>query len=202
LLATPAAVGMLVFAGPITATVFGRGAFSPHDVQMTAYALMTYSFGMLGMSLVKVLVPGYFARQDTKTPLRAGLISLAVNIGLNVAIVLPAAKMGFPAPHALLAVSTSIAAGLNTYLLWRGLWREGVYVASPGWPGLIARIVAANLLMAAVLWWLGGDLQSWVATGSLERVWRCALCVGAGAAVYFAALYVFGMRYRHLATRP
>jgi putative peptidoglycan lipid II flippase len=202
LLATPAAVGLLVLAGPLTATMFGRGEFSATDVEMTSYALMTYSFGMLFMSLVKVLAPGYFARQDTRTPLRVSLISLGVNMALNVFVVLPAAYFGFPAPHALLAVSTSVSAAVNTALLWRGLSREGVYVASPGWAALFARIVAANAIMAGVLLWIAGDLESWIAASSFERVWRCALCVGTGAAAYFAALYVFGMRYRHLASQP
>lgn len=200
LLATPAAVGMLVFAGPLTATIFGHGEFGAHDVQMTSYALMSYAFGMLGMSLVKVLAPGYFARQDTRTPVRVGFIALGVNMALNLAIVLPAAKMGAAAPHALLALSTSAGAAVNTALLWRGLRKAGVYAPSSGWGLLLARIVAANLVMAVLIVWLAGDLGSWLAAGAMERVWRCALCVGAGAAVYFAALYAFGMRYRHLAT--
>jgi putative peptidoglycan lipid II flippase len=160
---------------------------------------MAYSVGFLGMSLVKVLAPGYFARQDARTPVRIGLIALAVNIGLNVLVVLPAARLGFPAPHALLAISTSISAAVNTALLWRGLRRSGFYLASPGWPALLARILAANLVMAAGLWWLAGDLQSWVAAPVLERIGRCAVGVFGGAAAYFAALYLFGLRYRHVA---
>jgi putative peptidoglycan lipid II flippase len=202
LLATPAAVGLLVFAGPLTATIFGHGEFNAHDVQMTTYALMTYSFGLLGMSLVKVLAPGYFARQDTRTPLRIGLIALGVNMGLNVLVVLPAARMGFPAPHALLALSTSISALLNTALLWRGLGKSGVYKPSAGWRALIARITVANLVMAALIIWMAGDMQTWLAATSLERIWRCALCVGAGAGVYFACLYGLGLRYRHVAVHP
>lgn len=201
LLATPAAVGMLTFAGPLTATIFGRGEFSARDVEMTSYALMTYSVGLLGMSLIKVLAPGYFARQDTKTPVRVGLISLGVNVGLNVLVVLPAAHWGFRAPHALLATSTSISAVVNTALLWRGLRTSGVYTPSSGWPGLLTRIVAANAVMGALLVWMGGDLQGWIDSGALARVWRCGLCIVAAAGVYFAALYVFGMRYRHLANQ-
>jgi putative peptidoglycan lipid II flippase len=190
---------MLVFAVPMTATVFGHGEFTARDVQMTSYALMAYSVALLGMSLVKVLAPGYFARQDTRTPVRVGLIALGVNIGLNLVIVLPAARLGFPAPHALLAVSTSISSVVNTALLWRGLQRSGVYLASPGWPVLLTRILAANLVMAGALWWLAGDPQAWVTASALERVGRCAVGVLGGAVVYFAALYVFGLRYRHVA---
>jgi putative peptidoglycan lipid II flippase len=198
LLASPAAVGMLFFAAPITATIFGRGEFSPRDVEMTSYALMTYSVGMLFMSLVKVLAPGYFARQDTRTPVRMGLIALGVNIGLNLLIVLPAARMGFPAPHALLAISTSISAAVNTFLLLRGLRKADVYTPGPGWVALLVRIVAANAVMAGALMWLNGDLQGWMEAGALARAGRCALSIGAAATLYFAALYVFGMRYRHV----
>jgi putative peptidoglycan lipid II flippase len=198
LLTMPAAVGMLVFAGPITATIFGRGQFSLHDVQMTSYALMTYSFGMLFMSLVKVLAPGFFARQDTGTPVRAGMISLGVNVALNLAIVLPAAHAGFNAPHALLAISTSLAAGLNTVLLLRGLRKAGVYTPAAGWPALMGRIVVASAVMAGALLWLGGDLDGWMAAGAMARVGRCALCIGGAAALYFGVLYALGLRYRHV----
>jgi len=199
LLTTPAAVGMLVFAGPITATIFGRGEFSAHDVQMTSYALMTYSFGMLFMSLVKVLAPGFFARQDTRTPVRVGMIALGLNVGLNLAIVLPAAHAGFPAPHALLAVSTSLSAAVNTWLLLRGLRRAGVYSPAAGWGALMGRIVVANAVMGGALLWMGGDMDSWMAAGSAARVGRCALCIGAAAGLYFAVLYALGLRYRHVA---
>lgn len=199
LLATPAAVGMLVFAGPITATIFGRGEFSEHDVHMTSYALMAYSFGMLFMGLVKVLAPGFFARQDTRTPVRAGIIALGLNVGLNLAIVLPAAHAGFAAPHALLAISTSLSAALNTVLLLRGLRRAGVYSPAAGWPTLMMRIVMANAVMAGALLWMGGDLEGWMAAGTLVRVGRCALCIGGAAALYFGVLYALGLRYRHVA---
>jgi putative peptidoglycan lipid II flippase len=118
-----------------------------------------------------------------------------------VIVVLPAARMGFPAPHALLAISTSISAAVNTFLLLRGLRKADVYTPSPGWTVLLVRIVAANGVMAFALVWLGGDLQSWMSAGALARVGRCALCIGAGAGLYFAALYAFGMRYRHLASQ-
>src|SRR5699024_333145 len=148
LLATPAAVGMLVFAGPITATIFGRGEFSAHDVQMTSYALVSYSFGMLFMSLVKVLAPGVFARRDTRTPMWVGAVALGLNVALSVSFVLPASWARFSAPHALLAVSTSRAAGLYTVLPLRGLRKAGVYSPAAGWGGLMARILVANVLMA------------------------------------------------------
>jgi putative peptidoglycan lipid II flippase len=198
LIISPAAVALLVFAGPLTATTFGYGKFDAHDVQMASYALMAYSWGLLGFSLVKVLAPGYFARQDTKTPVRVGLIALGVNIGLNVAVALPAVKLGFPYPHILIATSTCVSAAVNTTLLWRGLARAGVYHAQAGWGVLIARILFANAAMAALLIWLGGDLQGWLTESPWYRAGRLAFCIVAGAATYFAALYLAGTRLRHV----
>jgi putative peptidoglycan lipid II flippase len=197
-LVSPAAVAMLVFAGPLTATTLGYGEFDGHDVRMSSYALMAYSWGLLGFSLVKVLAPGYFARQDTKTPVRVGLIALGVNIALNVAVVLPAKHFGFPYPHVLIATSTCVAAALNTTLLWVGLRRQGVYHARRGWAALLGRVVVANVAMAALLLWLGGDLQSWLDQSAVQRAARLAMCVAVAITVYFAALFVAGTRLRHV----
>jgi len=202
LLASPAAVALLVIAGPLTATIFGYGKFDEHDVRMSSYSLMAYSWGLLGFSMVKVLAPGYFARQDTKTPVRVGLIALGVNMGTNLLVVLPVSHFDlFPYPHALLATSTSLSAAVNTVLLWRGLRRADVYQFSPGWPTFVGRILAANLVMGIALWWIAGDFQSWVTSSPLERAGRLTLCIGAGAAAYFVTLFVLGMRYRHILNR-
>ena len=202
LLATPAAVAMLVIAGPLTATILGRGAFNGRDVTMTSYALMAYAGGLLGMSLVKVLAPGYFARQDTRTPLRMSLVSLAVNVLINLLVVAPAAWRGYRAPHALLALSTSASAIVNTVLLWRGLHRAGVWRPARGWTPLIARVLAANVAMAALLAWLAGDLAGWLALSPLHRAARCLGCIAAGAAGYFATLLLLGVRYADVAAVP
>jgi len=197
-LASPAAVAMLVFAGPMTATIFGYGKFSDRDVQMASYALMAYSWGLLAFSLVKVLAPGYFARQDTKTPVRVALIGLGINMAINLFIVLPAYWAGFPIPHVLLATATCTGAAINSFLLWRGLKRAGVYTPRVGWRALLLRALFANTAMASLLWWLGGNLAAWTASAPLARAARLAGCIAAAAVVYFAALYVTGMRVRHL----
>jgi putative peptidoglycan lipid II flippase len=202
LLVSPASVAMLVFAGPMTATIFGYGAFTTHNVHMASYALMAYSWGLLGFSLVKVLAPGYFARQDTRTPVRVGLISLGVNVSANLAVVLPANYLGFPYPHVLLATSTCLAAAVNTLLLWRGLVKTGVYRPRPGWSALLARILFANVAMAALLLWLAGDLEGWLATPPLARALKLAACIAAGAATYFAALFFSGLRLAQMRAGP
>jgi putative peptidoglycan lipid II flippase len=197
-LVSPAAVAMLVFAGPLMATTLGYGEFDAHDVRMGTYALMAYSWGLLGFSLIKVLAPGYFARQDTRTPVRVGLIALAVNMALNIAAVLPAKYFGFPYPHILIATSTCVSAAVNTTLLWIGLKRQGVFKARPGWGAMIARVLFANAVMAGLLLWVGGDTQSWLDQPALERAGRLALCIAGAAAAYFAALFVAGTRLSHV----
>jgi putative peptidoglycan lipid II flippase len=194
LLVSPAAVAMLAFAGPLTATTFGYGKFSAYDVDMASYALMAYSWGLMGFSLVKVLAPGYFARQDTRTPVRVGFIALGCNMALNVAVVIPAKKLGFPAPHILLATATCVSAAINTALLWRGLVKTGVYKPKAGWGVLIARILFANAVMAALLVWMAGSTADWLALPPLHRASRLAGCIVAAAATYFAALYISGVR--------
>jgi putative peptidoglycan lipid II flippase len=191
----PAAVALFFLAGPLTATFFGHGRFSPHDVTMSSYALMAYSFGLLGFSFVKVLAPGYFARQDTRTPVRVSFVSLGVNIGLNVLVVAPLVYFKLlPAPHAFLALSTGISACTNSALLYRGLRRTQLLRPGPGWGRLLARVAGACAVMGAALWWLAGDMRRWFAMHTWERVLHTAICVAAGAAVYFAALYAAGAR--------
>ena len=194
----PAATGLLLLAGPLIATLFGYGEFDARDVRMSGYALMAYSFGLLGFSLVKVLAPGYFARQDTKTPVRVGIIALATNMGFNLAVVVPAWLNGFPAPHALLALSTGISALVNATLLYRGLRRQGVYTPSANWRRLLPRVAIASAALAAFLWWLSGDWSAWTAWRAAARAARLLLCVGGGAVTYFAVLWLAGVRLRDL----
>jgi putative peptidoglycan lipid II flippase len=204
LLVTPAAVGLLVLAGPLIATIYGYGEFNDRDVHMTTYALMMYALGLLGFSMVKVLAPGYFARQDPRTPVRVGMISLGVNMGFNVLVVLPLARSGFPAPHVLLAFSTGMGAVINSALLFRGLRRAGVYHAAPGWRKFALQVLLANIAMGLALWWSGGGLERWLEYGAWERAWRLGACVAGGAAVYFAVLWLTGFRQQehiHLARK-
>jgi putative peptidoglycan lipid II flippase len=191
----PAAVALFVLAGPLTATFFGHGRFTAHDVTMSSYALMAYSFGLLGFSFVKMLAPGYFARQDTRTPVRVGFISLGVNIGLNLAIVAPLVYFKkLPAPHAFLALSTGISACTNAVLLYRGLRKRGVLNPAPGWARLALQVSVASVVMGISVWWLAGDLDRWFAMRTWERALQTMLCVTAGAIMYFTTLFAVGTR--------
>lgn len=199
LVTVPATVGLVLLAGPLTATIYGHGHFVARDVTMGAYALMGASFGLLGYSLVKVLAPGYYARQDTRTPVRVGLVALAVTMAFNLLVVVPAWYEGFVAPHALLALSPGVGAYVNVWLLHRGLVRRGVFVPSAEWRVLLGRqMPLANAAIAAFLWWSAGAWDAWIGAPSLVQVGRLTVCVGGGIAIYVGVLYGLGLRYRHL----
>ena len=195
----PATLALVVLAGPLTVAIFHYGKFDEHDVRMSSLALMAYATGLLAFSMVKVLAPGYFARQDTRTPVRIGIQALGVNMGLNLAIVLPLALMhDRPGLHALLALNNGIGAWYNSTMLYRGLKRQGVLKHGPGFGRMLWQVVAANVVMVAFLWFVAGETQRWIDMNTWHRVgWMTVLVVG-GAALYFGTLYVLGMRVRHL----
>jgi putative peptidoglycan lipid II flippase len=198
------ALALVVLAGPLTVTIFHYGKFDEHDVRMSSLALMAYASGLLAFSMVKVLAPGYFARQDTRTPVRIGVQSLGVNIGLNLLVVLPLALAypGRPGLHALLALNNGIGAWYNSTMLYRGLRRQGVLHHASGWRRMLWQVAAGNVLMVAFLWWVAGDTQRWVEMGAWARAqWMTLLVVGGGG-IYFATLYILGMRVHQLRVRP
>lgn len=194
----PAAVGLLMLSGPLIATIFGYGAFTHRDVLMCGYALMAYSLGLIGFSMVKVLAPGYYARQDTKTPVKVGLIALSVNMGFNLGVVVPALLSGFPVPHILLAISTGLSALVNSALLYRGLRRDGIFRPSAAWKKLLPQIGLGTVAMAAFLWWISGDWEAWSGWSATHRAAWLGVSVVGGIAVYFATMWVAGARPRDL----
>ncbi|MFK8028742.1 MAG: murein biosynthesis integral membrane protein MurJ [Gammaproteobacteria bacterium] len=197
LITVPAAAGLLLLSGPLIATVFQYDAFDARDTYQAVFSLSAYSIGLVGFSFVKVLVPGYFSRQDAKTPVKIGVITLIFNIFANVAFVVPMLKTGFVAPHMGLALATSIAAWLNAGLLWRGLRRAGVMEAQPGWPKLIMQVAVATLTMGVLLVFLKGDTAEWVSWSLRERVFKLAVLIPAAIVVYFAMLALLGVRTGH-----
>ena len=194
LVGMPATVALLILAGPLLVTMFQYGKFSAHDVEMSSRSLMAYGLGLLAFMLIKVLAPGFFARQDTRTPVRIGLIALGVGLIIKLALVFPLAHVG-------LALSSSLAAFLNAALLYRALRREGVYTPEPGWLRLMAQVAFANTVMGALLWWGVGDWMSWAQWHAMERVMHLMLWVVAGAASYFACLWITGVRYHHFRSK-
>jgi putative peptidoglycan lipid II flippase len=186
----PSAIGLMVLAGPMMATLFYSGNFTAADVQMATQSLWAYSLGLVAFMAIKVLAPGFYSRQDTKTPVRIAVIAMFANMALNLALMLPLA-------HAGLALATTLSACLNATLLWRGLRRDGAYRPSAGWPLLLLRGAAASLLMGLALWWGTSDMAAWLNADSWERVARLLTWILIGIVVYFAALLASGVRPRH-----
>ena len=194
LIAVPATVGLFMLSGPLIATIFFGGEFVASDVAMAQFSLMAYSLGLVGFVLVKVLAPGYFARQDTKTPVRIGVIALVVNMGLNVALVVPWVRADLPGPHAGLALATACSAFLNAGLLLRGLRRAGVWQPRAGWRRYLLQVAVSAGVMAVLLHNFVPPLSAWLETSVTARWLWTAAAVSGGAAVFGGALLAVGLR--------
>jgi putative peptidoglycan lipid II flippase len=155
---------------------------------------VAFSGGLLGFILVKVLAPGFYARQDTRTPVRVGMIAMGVNIVLSMALV-------FTFKHVGLALAITLSAFVNAALLYRLLRSHGVYLPESGWPRYFLRILLATTLMGLVLAWGVGDLGEWLKAAAGVRAFRLTVLVVGGVFVYAVALLLFGVRPRELLLR-
>ncbi|RRJ83533.1 murein biosynthesis integral membrane protein MurJ [Aestuariirhabdus litorea] len=189
LIGLPSALALFVLAEPLIATIFHYGAMQDRDVMMAAMSLRAYASGLLAFMLIKVLAPGYFARQDTKTPVRIAIKAMVANMVLNLILV-------WPLQHAGLALATSLSAVLNAGLLYWGLRQAGVFELQPGWVPYLVRLLLANLAMVAVLLWLVAGVDAWLQWDWLRRSTEMALLVGAGLVTYGAVLLLSGARPR------
>ena len=202
LIAIPAALGLIVLAEPLVATIFYGGAFDFNDVQMTALALQAFAIGLVGFSFVKILAPAYFARHDTRTPVRMALIALAVNFALSVFLAWYLTRIGYAASHAGLALAISVAALLNAWLLYRGLRRDGVVQHSAGWGKLLLQTTVAAIVMVLVVEYLDRPIEWWIDVGAMTRVAWLGVVITAGAASYGLVLVLLGLRFSSLGMRP
>lgn len=189
LLAAPSALALAILAVPLIATLFFHGAFSVDDVFRTREALVAYSIGLTGLILVKVLAPGFYARQNVRTPVRIALISLFATQVMNLAFV------GW-LQHAGLALSIGLAACLNAILLYRGLRRQNIYTPQPGWPGFVLKLVLAMAVMGLALRFSMGQESQWLQHGTLDRIIHLSWLVALGMTTYFATLWALGFRLR------
>ncbi|MCJ7591691.1 MAG: murein biosynthesis integral membrane protein MurJ [Woeseiaceae bacterium] len=194
LIAIPASIGLFVLADPLVAVLFFGGVFDEQAVRMTALGLKAYAAGLVGFSLVKILAPAYFAREDTKTPVRMAVVALVVNLVLSVGFAVTMLAYGVAGPHAGLAAATSLAAILNAALLYRGLIKGKILRHSNGWPLLLLRVGLANVVMLAVIYQLNRPLEWWIAASMTTRVGWLSVTVVASGAAYFAALLLTGTR--------
>ncbi|MDA8554268.1 murein biosynthesis integral membrane protein MurJ [Luminiphilus sp.] len=193
LIAIPATVALAFLAEPLLVTLFQYGAFGAQDRVMAAVSLQAYSLGLGAFMLVKVLAPGFYAREDMKTPVRIGIIAMGTNMVLNLLFVLPL-LWWFNIGHAGLALATSVSAWLNAALLYRGLRLHGM-LSITGIPvGWMIRIVLATLLMTLVLWWFTPNITLWENWTAWHRGYRLVgLCFG-GLCAYAIGLWIQGLR--------
>ncbi len=194
-LSVPCAVALLVFAEPLVATLFHRGALTDRDVEQIALALAGYGAGLVGLVAIKVLAPAYYASQDIRTPVKIAVAVLVITQLLNLAFVPWLAHTG-------LALSIGLAALVNAAWLLVVLLRRGTYAPRPGWGRLLLQVVAASVLMAVLLAWSAQSLD-WIALKQQQwqRMGWLALIIAAAAMLYFGALWAAGLKLRQLLHR-
>jgi putative peptidoglycan lipid II flippase len=193
LLAVPAAVALAVLALPLIAMLFQYGRFSVEDAWMTRQALVAYSVGLVGMILVKILAPGFYARQNVRTPVKIGLVTLVATQLMNLALV-------GPLRHAGLALAIGLGACLNAGLLYFYLRKSEIFVPQPGWPLFILKVLASVFFMAVVLFSTMGEPAWWLQAGWLKVPGVLGLVL-LGTAAYAACLLAFGFRPRDFSRR-
>ena len=218
MIGVPACLGLMLCAEPLIATLFQHGEFGARDTAMARLSLVAQATAVPAFLLVKVLAPAFYSRQDTKTPVKAAVASVIGNALFTVALMAglllltdigreameasggsPFAALGrIPGAHACLALAIALAGWLNAIQLWWYLRRAGVYATQPGWRRFLRQLavaaVALVMVVAAILW----QWQEWTTWPWWERVWRLAVVVGAGALAYVGALWLQGIRPRHL----
>ena len=214
LIALPAALALVLLAKPMIATLFQHGRYNAFDTDMATLSLTTLSCGLPAFALVKVLAPAFYARQDTRTPVRAAVVAMLVNMALNIIFVLalfawwhaPAdldhglidGLARVPGLHMALGAASALAGYLNLTQLWLALRRQGVYRAQPGWARHLGRTLLACALLVVVLLlgrWLWPD---WTTPPAWVRLWRLLALLAAGGGAYLAALFALGFRVREL----
>ena len=187
LLASPAAIALGLLAVPLIATLFWHGEFTRTDVIMTRHALIAYAVGLIGIILVKVLAPGFYARQNIRTPVRVAIATLVVTQLLN-AVFVPWLR------HAGLALAISVGATFNALWLWILIRRSGHYRAEPGWTAFLLKLAVALYMMGGALWYAMGSESSWFEIAATARAVKLALVIAAGTAAYFGSLRIMGFR--------
>lgn len=198
LVGMPAAVGLMLLAEPMTATLFYYGKFTPLDVQMVAASMLAMGVAIPAFMISKILLPAFYSRHDTKTPMRAAVYTVIVNVVLTVAIVIPLWKNGVQAAHAGIALATALAGIFNTFMLWRYLMRLGVYQPEKGWAKLMLQIALGLLLMTVAVLACRYFVGDWTQYVWWSRVLLLLGAILAGAAAYGLVLIATGLRPRHL----
>ncbi len=179
----------MVLAQPIIMVLFMRGAFSQIEVLQVSYALFAYLSGLISFMFIKVLAPGYYARQDTKTPVKIGIIAMVANMVFNLML---APFYGYVG----LAIATTLSATLNAILLYLGLKKQNVFTLPFSSIFFIFRLMIAALVMAGVVFYLSPNFDVWLAMSFPKQVMKLMFCIGTGMFSYFVSVLILGIRIR------
>ncbi|WP_425669087.1 murein biosynthesis integral membrane protein MurJ [Vibrio owensii] len=191
LLGIPAMLGLMVLAKPMLMVLFMRGEFSPQDVHQASLSLLAYASGLLNFMLIKVLAPGYYSRQDTKTPVKYGIIAMVTNMVFNAIFAYFYGYVG-------LAIATALSAFVNMALLYRGLHIAGVYQITKRTVFFIIRLVIAGAAMVAAILWQLEDMSVWLDWSFAHRSGVLGMLIALGAVVYLAVVFLLGVRLKDL----
>ena len=196
-IAIPATLALAILAEPLLVTLFQYGAFGADDRFMAAASLRAYTLGLGAFMLIKVLAPGFYAREDMKTPVRIGIIAMVTNMVLNMLFVFPL-MWWFEMGHVGLALATSVAAWLNATLLYRGLRRAGILVLEASAKQWLIKIMASAAVMSGLLLQITPEMVIWTEWLWWERGIAMAMLCLAGLAAFLASLWILGGRIDHL----
>ncbi|MEW6991041.1 murein biosynthesis integral membrane protein MurJ [Colwelliaceae bacterium 6441] len=188
LLGWPALVGLMVLAQPIIMVLFMRGEFTQFEVIQVSFALFAYLSGLVSFMFIKVLAPGYYARQDTKTPVKIGIKAMVSNMAFNIML---APFFGYVG----LAIATTLSASLNAYWLYQGLKNQQVYQLSSSAKWLIFKVMSSSVVMAAVVYYLSPQFDVWLAMTFIQQIFQLLFCIVSGVICYFLSVILLGVRF-------
>ncbi len=194
LIALPATLGIMLLAGPILVTLVQYREFDSADTQMASLSLIALSAGLPAFTLIKILAPGFYSRQDTRTPVRIGIISMLANMVLNVIFVVSWVHSSLPGPHAGLAAATTLSAYLNAGMLYRTLKKQGIYQLNSSWAPFVLRVATACITMLLVLVFLIPELSQWNTWSLGHRLFSLLSMIAVGGVSYLCVLLVAGVR--------
>ena len=198
LIAIPAMLGLIVLAGPIITTLIQYREFSAFDTQMASMSLIAYALGLPAFIFIKVLAPGFYSRQDTKTPVKIGVVAMLVNIALNLSFLWLWRHFEMPGTHSGLALATSLSAYVNATLLFSLLKRSQVIYQLAEWIQMAVKVFAGSLIMMLVLYWLIPQPATWTEWGTYIRFVYLIGFIALGALIYASILLALGLRPRHV----
>jgi putative peptidoglycan lipid II flippase len=191
LMGLPAAIALVVLAEPLVTSLFYYGELTQHDVLMSAQSLRAYALGLLAFMLIKVLAPGYFSRQDMKTPVKIGIWAMSINMVLNLILI-------WPLQHTGLALATAISSWINALWLLHGLVNQKVYRRSKGWGVFIVRVLLANVVMISLIYWLQVPTEQWFEMDVWSRASALSQLVVFGVSTYFTVLIMSGLNLKRM----